>query len=670
MSIDAIPTGSAPTELAPLFEPIRLGQVQVRNRIVMTGHGTGMAKDFLPSEAHVAYYRERAMGGVGLIGMAFPQIHPTSQDVPGEPHAYDPACVPGLRRIVDAVHEHGATMVMQLGHGGRQGSSTFTGQALWGPSNIPCPFNLEMPKEMELEDIEAIIEGHVLGSRHAKQAGMDGVEIHSGYGGYLLASFLSPFSNFREDEYGGSLQNRMRIVLRVISAIREEVGPDYLVGINLQGHDFSPHGLEPSDAQQIARAIEATGGVDYICVKAATYLEAHQNVPDMQHPKKIWASLAAAVRQVVDIPVIAVGRINEPLDAVQVLLDGQADMVAMTRQQIADPETAKKMREGRSDEIRRCIGCNQGCIDRLFKMTHSSCVHNPAAGFEQELGAGTLQITNRPLRVVVVGAGPAGMKAAETAARQGHDVTLLERRPTLGGQLRLAARVQGREEIAQVITHIAGQLQMLDVDVRLGASATAADIRALAPDKVIVATGSAPGPDLVGNIAQGILETPGLDQDNVLSTWDVLERDAAVGHRVLVVDDGEGGWKSIGLALQLDNAGHDVRFVTPLPFAGSKIGPFSQNMLIPRIFASGIDTHPFATLAAVEGLTARLIERGKPVVLEDIETVILAGWHRPVTDVYFDLKNAGVHVERVGDAIASRTMMEAVHEGERAARRL
>ena len=187
--------------------------------------------------------------------------------------------VPGLQRISDAVHEHGARIVMQLGHGGRQGSSTFTEQALWGPSNVPCPFNLEMPKAMESEDIEEIVEAHALGARHAKAGGMDGVEIHSGYGGYLLASFLSDFSNFRTDEYGGSLEDRMRIVLRVIAAIREEVGPDYLVGINLQGHDYSPGGLEVPDAQAIARAIDATGAVDYICVKAATYFEANQNVP-------------------------------------------------------------------------------------------------------------------------------------------------------------------------------------------------------------------------------------------------------------------------------------------------------------------------------------------------------------------------------------------------------
>lgn len=661
---------STDAALGSLFEPITLGNVEIRNRVVMTGHGTGMAKDYLPTDQHVAYYRERAMGGVGLIGMAFPQIHPTSQDVPGEPRAWLPEIVPGLRKITDAVHEHGARIVMQLGHGGRQGHSTFTERALWGPSNTPCPFNLEMPKEMELEDIDEIIASHAIGARHAKRGGMDGVEIHSGYGGYLLASFLSLFSNHRTDEYGGSLQNRMRIVMRVIDAVRDEVGPDFLVGMNLQGHDFSPGGLEVTDAQQIAQAIAATGKVDYICVKAATYNEAHQNVPDMQHPKRIWESLAAAVKSVVDIPVIAVGRINDPFDAADILNLGHADMVAMTRQQIADPETVNKIKQGRLKEIRRCIGCNQGCIDRLFAVTHSSCVHNPAAGYERELGIGTLVQASVRRRVVVIGAGPAGLKAAETAARQGHEVILIERRPRTGGQLRIAAKIKGREEIGGVIDHLDVMIAKYGVDLRLGWSPTAPEVLALKPDHIIVATGSAPGPDIVGNLAQGIPFTPGLDQENVLTVWDVLEDATPVGHHVVIVDDGEGGWKGIGLALQLQGEGHQVEFVTPLPYVGAKLGPFSANLAVPRVHKSGMRTHPFATVTAVDGRTVHVAERGVAGTLTNVDTVIRAGWHRPVTDLYFALKNRGVTVERIGDATASRTMMEAVHEGERAARRV
>jgi 2,4-dienoyl-CoA reductase-like NADH-dependent reductase (Old Yellow Enzyme family) len=656
--------------LAPLFEPITIGNVEIRNRVVMTGHGTGMAKDYLPTDQHVAYYRERAIGGVGLIGMAFPQIHPTSQDVPGEPRAWLPEVVPGLRSISDAVHEHGARIVMQLGHGGRQGHSTFTERALWGPSNTPCPFNLEMPKEMESEDIEEIVHAHAVGARHAKLGGMDGVEIHSGYGGYLLASFLSPFSNHRTDEYGGSLENRLRIVLRTIDAVRDEVGAGFLVGMNLQGHDFSPGGLGIDDAKQIAAVIAATGKIDYFCVKAATYNEAHQNVPDMQHPKRLWESLAAAVKSVVDIPVIAVGRITEPSDAADILHLGHADMVAMTRQQIADPETVNKMRDGRVDEIRRCIGCNQGCIDRLFSVTHSSCVHNPAAGYELQLGIGTLRPVTVRRRVVVIGAGPAGMKAAETAARRGHEVILIERRRRTGGQLRIAAKIRGRGEIGGVIDHLDVMIRKYGVDVRLGWAPSAEDVLALNPQHIVVATGSAPGGDIVGNLAQGVTVTPGLDRDHVLSVWDVLEEAMPVGHHVVIVDDGEGGWKGIGLALQLTEDGHAVDFVTPLPYVGAKLGPFSANLAVPRIHKSGMTTHPFTTVTAIGESAVELSEKGAPGRVTGVDTVILAGWHRPVSDLYFALKNSGVAVERVGDAIASRTMMEAVHEGERAARRI
>ncbi len=446
-------------------------------------------------------------------------------------------------------------------------------------------------------------------------------------------------------------------------------GRDRLLGVELVCRG-DVNGLHVGIAEQIAKTIERTGGVDYICVKAATYFEANQNVPDMQHPKLIWASLAEAVKQAVSIPVIAVGRINEPADAVSVLVNGQADLVAITRQQIADPETVNKMREGRLDDIRRCIGCNQGCIDRLFKMTNATCVHNPAAGYELELGIGTLKQAARPKRVVVVGAGPAGLKAAEIAARAGHDVTLIERRDRVGGQLRLAASVDGREEIGGVTKYLETQVNKLGVDVRCGWAPTAEEVRALDPDHVIVATGSAPGPDIIGNIARGQLETPGLDREHVVNVWDVLEHDAHVGRRVVVADDGEGTWKAISLALQLSERGHDVHLVTPLPYVGAKLGPFTQNKLVPRIFASTITPHPFASIASVSDTSVALTERGIERTIDDVDTVVLAGWHRPVNDLYFAVKRMGIPVQRVGDAIACRTMLEAVHEGERAARRV
>jgi 2,4-dienoyl-CoA reductase-like NADH-dependent reductase (Old Yellow Enzyme family)/thioredoxin reductase len=663
------PGASTPPELAPLFEPFALGAITLRNRIVMAGHSTGMAENHLPSDRHVAYYRERAMGGAGLIGVAFPAVHPSTEEN-GELRAYDPAIVPGLRRIADAVHAHGARIALQLGHAGRQSSSVLTQRPLLAPSNVPCPFNLEMPKEMEIEDIDAIVEAHALGARHAREGGMDAVEFQSGYGGYLLASFLSEFSNRRDDEYGGALENRLRILMRVIDAVRAEVGEDYLIGLNLQGHDFSPHGLEVSDAQAIARAIEAHGGIDYIYVKGATYFEANQNVPDMQHPRLIWSSLAAAIKSVVSIPIIAVGRIPAGAEAATLLTEGKADLVALTRQQIADPETVNKLREGRLDDIRPCVACNQGCIDRLFEGSSASCIHNPAAGYELELGIATLEPVAAPRRVVVVGAGPAGLKAAEVAARMGHDVILIERRHRVGGQLRLAASVDGRAEIGGVVSHLELQVRKLGVDQRLDWAPTVQQIAALDPDHVIIATGSEPAPEIVGNTARGIWATPGLESERVLNVWDVLEHGAPVGDNVLVADDGEGGWKAIGLALQLANHGHRVQLSSPLPYVAAKIGPFSRNRLIPRIFASGIRTREFASIVSITPEAVTLSERGREVILDEIDSVILAGWHRPVADLYFACKAEGVSVDRVGDAVACRSTFEAVHEGERAARRI
>ena len=662
--------GASAADLDVLFEPLRVGNVELRNRIVMTGHNTGMAKDGLPTDQMVAYFRDRARGGVGLIGVAFPQIHPSSQNVPIELCCYDPAIVPGLRRMTDAVHEHGAKMVMQLGHTGRQSSSTWSERALLGPSNVPCPFNREMPKAMEIEDIDEIVAAHAVSARHAKEGGMDGVELHSGYGGYLLASFLSPYSNFRDDEYGGSLENRTRFVMRALKAVREEVGPDYLVGMNMQGHDFSPGGLEVSDAQDIARLIAATGVLDYVVVKGATYYSASQNVPDMQHPKGVWLDLASAIRDVVDMPVVAVGRITDPYEAARVLTEGGADLIAMTRQHIADPETVNKIREGRLEDLRGCIACNQGCIDRIFKIAHATCVHNPAAGHEEELGIGTLTVTSAAKRVVVVGGGPGGMKAAETSARAGHDVTLLEARPVLGGQLRVAASVDGRADMGEVIRHIGVQLEKLAVDVRLGRAATAEDVLALQPDHVIVATGSTATRTIVGNVANGILDVPGIESAHVLDVFDVIEHGAPVGETVLVVDDGEGAWKAVSVAMHLAARGHTVHLSTPLGYAGAAVGPFSQNRLMPRIFESGVIRHPFSLLTEVRPNEVVLKTEGQPVTLPGIDTVVLAGWHTPVDEVYFALKGRGPKVERVGDAIASRTMLEAVHEGERAARRV
>jgi mycofactocin system FadH/OYE family oxidoreductase 2 len=652
-----------------LLSPFRLKHLELKNRVMMTAHVTNMAPLHLPTEQHVAYYRDRARGGIGLIVMGFPSVHPAGTNNVQEIAGHDPAIVPGLRAIADAVHEYGTPIIAQLGHAGRQGNSAYTMRPLMAPSPIPCPLNREMPKAMEAEDLDEVVEGHALAASHVQASGMDGVEIHSAYGGYLLSSFLSPYMNERDDEYGGDLDGRMKLPLRVVHAVRDRVGPDYIVGMQINGDDFSPGGIELPEAQVIAQRLIATGALDYLVVKGSTYFVADQNVPDWQHERALWLPLAAGIKEAVgEFPIFAVGRINDPAEANAVIERGQADMVAMTRQHIADPETVNKLVEGRTEDVRGCISCNQGCLDMLPKGRHITCIHNPAAGYEAELGIGTLRPASAPKRVVVVGGGPAGMKVAETAARRGHEVRLLERRDHLGGQVRIATSVPGREEVGEVVRYLETQVRKLGVDVRCGVTAAADDEVLADAETVVVATGSRPVRRLIGVRSYQLEGVPGLELPHVLDSWDLLEGGAEPGKSVVVVDDGEGSWKALSIAAHLARTGHEVQIVTPLPFVAAALGPYSIGPYMRTVFSLGIVTHPFSIVQAVTETTVDLLREDRPATLDGIDSVVLCGWHEPVSDLYFDLRARGVDVTRAGDAVAARTILHAVHEGERIAR--
>jgi 2,4-dienoyl-CoA reductase-like NADH-dependent reductase (Old Yellow Enzyme family) len=654
-----------------LLRPLRIKHLELRNRVMMTAHVTNMAPLHEPTDQHVAYYRDRARGGIGLIVMGFPAVHPAGANNAQEISGFDPRIVPGMRAIAEAVHEHGAPVIAQLGHAGRQANSAFTMLPLMAPSPIPCPLNREMPKSMEPEDLDEVVEAHAVTAALIQESGMDGVEIHSAYGGYLLSSFLSPYMNEREDEYGGDLEGRMRLPLRVVRAVRERVGPEYIVGMQINGHDFSPGGLELPDAQEIARRLVATEALDYLVVKGSTYYVADQNVPDWQHPRALWLPLAAGIKEAVGaFPVFAVGRINDPDQANQVIAQGQADMVAMTRQHISDPETVRKLIEGRPEDIRGCISCNQGCLDMLPKGRHITCVQNPAAGYERELGLGTLTEAPTVRRIVVVGAGPAGLKVAEIAARRGHDVCLLERRDQVGGQVRLATAVPGREEIGEVVRYLETQVGKLRIDLRCATDVDVGNPLLADAEHVVVATGSRPVRRLIGVRSYQLEQVPGLELPHVMNSWDLLEHGRTPGHSVLVVDDGEGSWKALSIAAHLARIGHAVQVATPLPFIAAGLGPYSIGPYMRTVFELGIVTHPFAIVQRVTADGVQLQKEGRPLLLTGLDSVLLCGWHEPVSDLYLELKRRGVAVSRVGDAVAARTIMHAIHEGERLARAL
>ncbi len=646
-----------------LLEPITVGRMELRNRVMITGHGTMMAEGGVPGARYVAYLAERAKGGVGLIETEAAAVHPTGQ-WPGLCYVGSDECIPGYRAAAEAVQAHGACLTAQIGHEGRQIASTYTELPLWSASAVPCPVNREMPKAMELEDIREVVAGYAAAATRMKRAGLDAVTIHGLHNTYFLGQFASPWVNKRTDAYGGSFDNRLRIVGEVVRAVRDAVGRDFTVGLQMSGDDFDPRGLSADDYTEIARRLDATSALDWIMVKAGRFGLSFE-VPDMQHPSATWLHLAARIKAVVrNVKVGVVGRID-PWQAEGIVRGGQADLVAMTRQHIADPETVTKLREGRAQDIRPCLGCNQGCVDTLDKHRAITCTVNPAVGREREIGLGTLARVREPRRVVVVGGGPAGLKAAEIAARRGHRVILLEASDRLGGQVPVAARAPHRQDLIAAVDWLAQQVQALGVDVRLKTPASAEDVLALEPDVAVVATGSRPTTRAIGLLGHGLEGLP--ETERVTTAYDVLAGWSHPSGRVVVVDDGEGSFKSASVAEALLDGGCAVTLVTPTGDVGTSIGRLSKAVLLPRLFAKGIRLSPYTLYRGMEGGLVRLTPQGRDVA-EPADWVVVAGWHEPDAELYFALKGRARRLVRIGDCVAARTLLEAIREGEAAGR--
>jgi mycofactocin system FadH/OYE family oxidoreductase 2 len=655
-----------------LFSPFKIRNVEFRNRVLITAHLTAFASEGMPTEQQAEYYAERAKGGVALIVMALNMVHKNSYLYRAVEAAYDDAIIPKYKMITDAVHAHGTKIFCQLAHMGRQSTDIFSKLPLVSASDIPCPVMLEMPKEMEPEDIEELIQSFADAAVRAKKGGFDGVEIHSAYGGYLVAQFLSPYSNRREDDWGGSLENRMRFLKEIIKRIRGAVGEDFVIGMALVGDEFTPHGLTLEDTKVMASTVERETSIDYILVKAGTFYSSNYIVPDMQHPHGVFLPLASGIREAVErVPIFAVGRIVSPVLAEQVLADGLADMVAMTRAHIADPEILVKAKEGRLDDVRECTGVNQGCIDKVYKMMHVGCIHNPAVGEERTLGIGTLKPAATKKKVVVVGGGPAGMKAAEIAARRGHNVVLLEKSGALGGQVMIAAKVPIREEISGIIRYLNTQLGKLAVEIKLNTEASVDSILAMKPDAVVVATGSKPRTLGYQNIRPDITAHAGVGQENVLSAEDAILHPEKVGQKVLLVDDGESNWKLMCAAVYLAEQGKQIEIISSLFYVGMRIGGNSIGPLYAKIHELGVKLTPMTGFLGIDGNTVTTFHVFTNEERQEVyHSVVLCFYNKADDALYFGLKDKIKELVRIGDCVAPRDAQAAVREGEITARAL
>jgi mycofactocin system FadH/OYE family oxidoreductase 2 len=657
-----------------LFSPLAIGPVTVRNRIMQTAHVKLFTRDGVDSQRNVDYQVERARGGAGLLVTGNRLVHPTSTTgMPRFAFAYLKEALAVNRRMTDGVHEHGAVIFEQLNHFGLNASSDAADdlRVLWGPSAVKSPAYGETPKAMEKEDIDEVVDWWARCAELSREGGFDGTEVHISHS-YLLHQFLSPIYNKREDEYGGSLENRLRFAREVIDEVRRRTGSDWAVGVRISLTDFVDGALDIEDAKRVAALLEADGKIDYVNVTAAGYHNIFMAIQPSDTPDGYLVDLTAEVKRAVGLPVFTVGGIKDPVLAEEILASGKADMVAMTRAQIADPELANKVREGREDEIYHCIRGNQGCIGRVFKGLAVSCTVNPAAGREGRFGSGTLAPADAPAHWLVAGGGPAGMKAAETLARRGHRVTLLEREAALGGQVSLILRTPGREEFGWVTRDLEHHLRKAGVDIRLGTEATPELVAELAPDGVVVATGAVPSRSGFSTANPLVDVLPGAEQENVLHGWDVLLDARPVGRRAVVLDD-DGGRYAAGVCEVLLDRGVAVELVSRFnALFPSTLVTLDMAFLYNRLMSKGLVERLNSWARRIDGdrVTTFNLYTGAEAVLEAADTVVLATAPRANDDLYHRLKGSVDRLHRIGDCVAPRKLDHAIYEGYLAGREL
>ncbi|NVO05974.1 MAG: FAD-dependent oxidoreductase, partial [Rhodoferax sp.] len=477
---------------AQLFDPLVLRHKTLRNRVVFGAHTANMAEQGLPGARHLGYYLERAKGGAGMIVVEPVPVHRTAVLTRGNILHSDDAIIEPLKRIVDACHAEGAVMLQQLYHVGQHGDFDNSYAPAWSPSGLPSFHDADGSHAMTEAEIEEVIEGFVAAAVRAQKSGFDGVELFGAYNG-LIEQFWLPWSNRRTDAWGGSLDNRMRFTSEIITRTRTAVGEDFIIGLNASIDSGVPIALQLDALCEIAQWLDQRRLIDYISCGTGGYFNFAELMPTFQFADKLGAPYAEALKKVLThAKVQAESHIRTPENAAYVVASGQADMVSIVRGQIADPHWANKARTGRADDVRGCISCNQMCWGRRSRDYWISCLVNPSAGREFEWGGD--RFTSAPLKkhLLVVGGGPAGMEAARVAAERGHRVTLAEAGPRLGGAFRLAGLQPRRTQILELLDWYERQLSQLGVDVRLNTPMDAADVQTLAPDQVLVATGSQP----------------------------------------------------------------------------------------------------------------------------------------------------------------------------------
>ena len=663
----------------PLFTPIAIGNVALKNRIIMPAMHLNMCRDFQITDQLIDFYRVRAAGGVACICVGYATVDQFA-GTPSNIGAHDDAFLPGLRRLAEAIQAGGAKAAVQLNHAGRYNSSFFLGgQQAVAPSAIASRLTRETPRELDLAEIATTISAFADSAGRVQEAGYDMVEILAGTG-YLISEFLSPLTNQRTDMYGGSLANRMRFGLEVIRAVKDRVGADYPVIVRLNGNDFMAGGIGAAVQREFAVQLEAAGA-DALCINVGWH---EAMVPQIvtKVPRGVFAYMARDIKELVKVPVIASHRINDPATARRLLAGGFCDMVAIGRSLIADPQFAEKAERGQDETIVHCIACGQGCFDHIFKMKAVECLCNPRAGHERET---QVIRTENPQKVMVVGGGAAGMWATLAAAEQGHQVSLYEGSTRLGGQLHLAAAPPGRDEFRVLAEDLSRQVWRCGAKILLNTCVDRTVLTKERPDMLIIATGGKPiWPNL-----------PGSDLDHVVQAWEILDGSRQAGQRVAIIGGGAVGVETaLYLAEQGTLSGEELKFLlvngAEQPDELYRLATHSsrQIVLVEIIDKLGNnfgkstrwgmlqDVERYAVRQSLESRVLEIIPTGLRIeaggLVREIaaDTVVLAVGTAASNSLAVEAAELGIACQVVGDAQQPGTVFSASHQGFAAGRRI